>query len=209
MPQRTFVYVDGFNLYYGSLRNTPYKWLDLLALARRLLRPENDITAIKYFTARILPRPDDPEKPTRQQIYLRALKTIGTEIILGRYLSHTVSMHLASPLPDGSTSVQVIKTEEKGSDVNLACHLLLDAARDRFDCALAITGDSDLTAPVQMAVREFGKKVGVVNPQHKASQILRDSATFYKHIHRGALAASQFPPHLTDARGPFSKPASW
>lgn len=33
---RTFVYVDGYNLYYGLLRKTKFKWLDLFAL---LLRP--------------------------------------------------------------------------------------------------------------------------------------------------------------------------
>jgi 5'-3' exonuclease len=50
---RTYIYVDGFNLYYRSLKNTPYKWLDLKALFRYLLDPKNDIQAIKYFTARV------------------------------------------------------------------------------------------------------------------------------------------------------------
>jgi hypothetical protein len=31
------VYIDGFNLYYGALKRTPYKWLDLALLARTLL----------------------------------------------------------------------------------------------------------------------------------------------------------------------------
>jgi len=34
---RTYVYVDGFNLYYSALKNTPYKWLDLRALFARIL----------------------------------------------------------------------------------------------------------------------------------------------------------------------------
>tara|TARA_R110002072_G_scaffold29206_4_gene92759 strand:- start:564 stop:863 length:300 start_codon:yes stop_codon:yes gene_type:complete len=33
---RTCVYVDGFNLYYGALKRTPYKWLDLAALMAAL-----------------------------------------------------------------------------------------------------------------------------------------------------------------------------
>lgn len=49
---QTFVYVDGFNLYYGSLRKTPYRWLDLQRLCRLLL-PPNDVQRINYYTARV------------------------------------------------------------------------------------------------------------------------------------------------------------
>jgi hypothetical protein len=71
----TIVYIDGFNLFYGSLRKTPYRWLNLSALCSRLL-PANKITKIKYFTAAVSARPDDPGQPTRQQAYLRALATL-------------------------------------------------------------------------------------------------------------------------------------
>jgi hypothetical protein len=47
----TNVYVDGFNLYYGCLKGTPYKWLDLGALCQVLL-PPNKIQRIRYFTPR-------------------------------------------------------------------------------------------------------------------------------------------------------------
>jgi len=209
MPMRTIVYVDGFNLYYGALRGTPWKWLDLRALATRLLRPENEIVAVKYFTALVEPRPGDPQKPVRQQIYLRALLTLPAHIVEGHYLTHNVTMRLANPSHGQNPFVTVIKTEEKGSDVNIASHLLLDAARDRMDCGVLVTGDSDLKTPVQMAIRDFGKKVGVLNPQKQPCRSLQTAATFYKHIRTAALAASQFPPALTDANGTFSKPASW
>lgn len=209
MPMRTILYVDGFNLYYGALRGTPWKWLDIRALAARLLRPENSLVGIKYFTALVDARPNDPQKPVRQQIYLRALRTLHAQIVEGHYLTHTVWMRLATPSPDQTPFVQVIKTEEKGSDVNIASHLLLDAARDYMDCAVLLTGDSDLTTPVCMAIHEFGKLVGVLNPQKQPCHTLQASATFYKHIRPSALAASQFPPSLSDANGSFSKPSSW
>ena len=47
---RTYVYIDGFNLYYGAVKDTPGKWLDLVALCREIL-PGKDIRKIKYFTA--------------------------------------------------------------------------------------------------------------------------------------------------------------
>jgi hypothetical protein len=72
---RTIVFVDGFNLYYGALRGTPYRWLDPLKLSQMLL-PGNRILKVKYFTSRVRARPDDPKQPLRQQVYFRALRTI-------------------------------------------------------------------------------------------------------------------------------------
>lgn len=209
MKLRTIVYVDAFNLYYGALRRTPFKWLDLFALSQAVLVPENEIIGIKYFTARVRPRPDNPGKPTRQALYLRALGTIHADVVLGQYLSHDVVMRLSNPRPGENPFVHVIKTEEKGSDVNIASHLLVDAAKDAMDCGVLVTGDSDLTTPVRMARHVFGKKVGVINPQKHDCKTLRAVATFYKHVRPAALAASQFPDELTDAAGTFRKPAEW
>lgn len=209
MARRTIVYVDAFNLYYGALRKTPFKWLDLLKLSRALLQPVNDIVAIKYFTAKVAARPDNPGQPLRQDLYLRALRTIRADIVFGHYLEHVVPMRLAHPPKKGKKLVEVIKTEEKGSDVNLASYLLLDAARDRMDCAVLITGDSDLTTPVRMVRAEFHKTVGVLNPQKHVCATLHREASFYKHIRPAALAASQFPDELADAAGAFRKPAEW
>jgi hypothetical protein len=119
---RTNVYVDGFNLYYGCLKGTPYKWLDLDAMCRRLL-PKHELSRIRYFTAIISARPLDPSGPVRQQAYLRALATMPhVSIHLGHFLTSHVRMPLAVPPARGPRTVEVIKTEEKGSDVNLATY---------------------------------------------------------------------------------------
>jgi len=208
---RTFVYIDAFNLYYGAVKDTAYKWLDLAALCRLLLPPRlHHIVKIKYFTARVQPRPNDPDQPMRQQIYLRALRTLPhCEIIYGHYLSHAVFMPLANPPPGQNPYVRVIKSEEKGSDVNLATHLLFDAFRDCFECAVVVSGDSDLKTPVALLRSELKKPVGVINPQRKVCRALQQEATFYKHIRESALQSSQFPAAMTDANGTFTKPASW
>ena len=75
MALKTNVYVDGFNLYYGCVRGTPYKWLDVAAFCARLL-PKNQINRIRYFTALVTPRANDPQQRMRQEIYLRAIRTI-------------------------------------------------------------------------------------------------------------------------------------
>jgi len=74
---KTYVYVDGFNLYYGALKGTPYRWLDLAELCRLML-PPNDVQRIRYYTARVGVRAGDPDQPVRQQAYLRALGTLPT-----------------------------------------------------------------------------------------------------------------------------------
>jgi len=123
---KTHVYVDGFNLYYGALRSTGFKWLDLAAMCRLLL-PAHDILRIAYFTARVNGRPTDPDQPLRQQLYLSALLTIpNLDIVYGHFLTKRVSLPLAGCPPDAQRSVRVIRTEEKGSDVSLAAHLLRD-----------------------------------------------------------------------------------
>ena len=210
MRLRTRVYIDGFNLYYGSLKGTPYKWLNVLALCNALL-PRNQIDLVRYFTARVSARPNDPDQPTRQQTYLRALSTVP-EISLhfGHFLSHEVTMPEAKAWAAGRHSpVKVIKTEEKGSDVNLATHLLMDAFDNLFDMAVIVSNDSDLAEPISLVRHRFGKGIGILNPQAKVSRTLQPLAHFIKPIRTGALANAQFPPSLQDTVGVFQKPARW
>jgi hypothetical protein len=109
---RTFVYIDGFNLYYGSVKDTPYKWLDPKKFFKIVLHPKHSIESIKYFTALVSSPPYDPQKTTRQQVYLRALKTYipEIEIFYGHFLSNPVNAPLANPTKNQKFAY-VIKTE--------------------------------------------------------------------------------------------------
>jgi uncharacterized LabA/DUF88 family protein len=203
---KTIVYVDGFNLYYGAVKGTPYKWLDLSKLCRLLL-PQHQIVKIKYFTARVKARPADPTQPIRQQAYLRALKTLpNLDIIFGDFLTHEISMPSAS---NPGQFVKVIKTEEKGSDVNIAAHLVNDGHKKLFETAVLITNDSDLIEPLKIVRYELNLPVGILNPQKKPGRVLAQHASFIKQIRPGVLAASQFPGPLQDAKGVFYKPRQW
>ena len=203
---KTNVYVDGFNLYYGAVKGTPFRWLDMAAMCRMLL-PGDQINRIKYFTALVDARPGDPDKPLRQELYWRALRTIpNLEIVRGSFLTHEVKMPLS---PVGTGYARVLKTEEKGSDVNLATHLLVDGFRNDFELAVVVSNDSDLLLPIRFVVQELGKPVGLLNPQKHVSVALQPHVTFIKHIRRRVLTLSQFPLTLTDSVGTFSKPATW
>jgi uncharacterized LabA/DUF88 family protein len=192
---RTNIYVDGFNLYYGALRKTPYRWVNLETLFQLLL-PKNTIHEIKYFTALVSARPNDPSQPQRQQLYLRALATLPT-------------MPLVVPSGQPQQYAKVIKTEEKGSDVNLSTHLLHDAHMNRFDVAVVVSNDSDLLGTIKIVRNELGKKVGVLNPQKNPSRAILPHIDFIKQIREGVLRESQFPAQMQDAKGHFTKPMSW
>ena len=213
---KTNVYIDGFNLYYGALKGTPYKWLDLSLLCNNLL-PDREVDSIRYFTARVTSLPHNREGPDRQDAYLRALETLPRlSIHFGRFSSRPASLPAyplvyAAPNAPAQT-VRVLKTEEKRSDVNLATLLLIDCFDQDFDEIVVISNDSDLTLPIAYAATRFGKTVGVVNPhrRHRTSLELREIAKWtYRTINRSVLAASQFPDVVQHPRGPITKPASW
>jgi uncharacterized LabA/DUF88 family protein len=205
----TNIYVDGFNLYYGALRKTPYRWLNLETLCQLLL-PNNTIGQIKYFTALVSARPADPDQPGRQQLYLRALRTLPrVSIYRGHFLTHEVTMALVVPPGQPPKYAKVIKTEEKGSDVNLATHLLHDAHMGQFDVAVVISNDSDLLEPIKIVRRQLHKHVGILNPHPNPSRALLPHIDFIKQIRAGVLKAAQFPDSLTDAHGKFTKPPAW
>jgi NYN domain len=201
------VYIDGFNLYYGAVKGTPYKWLDVACLCRAM-QPNDTINRIRYFTALVEPRPQNPEQLNRQRTFIRALLTIpNLSVHYGHFLSHVVTMYLAPPQ---NGFAKVIKTEEKGSDVNLATHLLADGFRNDYEVAIVVTNDSDLAEPIQIVRDELKKPVGVLSPHKQSPSVtLRNTATFFKSIRETTLRKCQFPETLTDSHGSFSKPSTW
>jgi len=206
---KTIVYVDGFNLYYGAVKDTPFKWLNIHRMCELLL-PKNQIIGMKYFTAKVFSRKSDPQKHIRQQVYLRALRTLpNLEIIYGHYSEHPKWMRLANPQLGQSKYAEVIKTEEKGSDVNLAVNLLHDGYQGKYQLAAVVTNDSDLLSAVQIVQKDLGLKVGILNPQEHPSRELENEAHFMKKIRQGVIQASQFPSTMKDAKGSFYKPEEW
>jgi uncharacterized LabA/DUF88 family protein len=187
------------------LRHSPHKWLDLAKLCHLLLS-KNQINRIRYFTAPLTPRPHDASQGQRQQTYLRALRTIpNLTITMGRFLTNKHWMMKA----DLTGKVQVLRTDEKGSDVNLASYILTDAYESDYDIVVVISNDSDLVYPIDYVKRKLGKIVGIINPHQIPSYQLKTAATFYKKIRPAVLAASQFPQTMTDKDGTFHRPAEW
>jgi hypothetical protein len=204
---RTNVYVDGFNLYWRRLRGTPYKWLDLGKMCELLL--PGTINRIRYFTAPVEDRRDDPQQSARQQPYLRALRTIpNLTIHEGQFRTDKRKLPLVHPEPCGPERVEVYRTVEKGSDANLATALLVDAFQRDYDLGVIISHDSDLKGPIEAARGVLGRRIGVVITLHSARRSVLPADTYWR-MRKGLLRASQFPDTLEDEHGTITKPAGW
>ncbi|MFT3803784.1 MAG: NYN domain-containing protein [Burkholderiaceae bacterium] len=214
---KTIVYVDGFNLYYGALKGTPYKWLDLGTALGSLLGPRNDIVQIKYFTARV----GDLEgngAPQRQDSYIRALTSHDPRVcvIEGRYSVRPKRVYLDPPL-GGTRFARAMVPEEKGSDVNLAVALVDDSWRNAFECAVIVSNDSDLVGALErVRDQDRSKRRLVVTPSFEGRR--RTVLGLRKAAHRifelGApshLATAQLPDPVVclDTGMTISKPATW
>ena len=176
----------------------------------RLLLPQHQIHRIRYFTAVVANRPEDPAQAQRQQAYLRALRTVpDLTIHYGHLLAKTKRRPLARRPQLGPRTVEILDTEEKGSDVNLASYLLLDGFYDDYEMAVVISNDSDLQLPIRMARIRLNKVIGVFDPSRRRSFELHSAASWYRPLRRGPLSASLFPDTLSDARGRITKPAGW
>jgi len=209
---KTNFYIDGFNLYYGSLKGTTFRWLDLAQLCQKCF-PDDEVHRIRYFTACVKPTKSNPLQAVRQQVYLRALRTLPpVQIHMGKFLIKTVTLPLASPTPGGPEVARVLRAEEKGSDVNLATYLMLDAFDNEYEKAVVITNDSDLVTPVKVVRERFAKPVVVLFPCRRSqdpSYDLSQVASASPRIHDSELVVSQFPSIMSDAKGTFHKPPEW
>jgi len=194
-PVRVAVYIDGFNLYYG-LRTKGwrrYYWLDLRRLADHLLRPDQILVTVRYFTAPVFPELGDPTKPLRQRAYLDALGTLPALSIHYGYFA---------PRPRGGY-------EEKMTDVNIAVELLHDAHTDLFDTAILVSADSDLTSAVRAVRERYGKRLIVAFPPARRSNELREAATGYRVIGADSLRNSQFPEVVPTTGHQLRRPERW
>ncbi len=257
---KTWVYVDGFNLYYGALKGTPYKWLNLKVFSDLVFPSKYNVQKVKYFTARVSGA-QDIEAPRRQAAYLRALASVDEiEIHYGNFLAKTEwrplmnlpiagrNIHLQSyisipsgnhrvdgargpqvmpvgsyptkasrrsakhgrmrsPLP-GAIITEVHRMEEKGTDVNLAAHLLNDAWKQEFEAAIVISNDTDLITPIEMVTGERKLPVNIIctDRNDRISGKLIGVATAVRHHRPAILQRSQFPDKIDDKT---ERPASW
>jgi uncharacterized LabA/DUF88 family protein len=202
MMERVIAYIDGFNLYHG-LKDSGWKWgywLDLPKLIENLLKPNQRLIKTKYFTS-IVSFPNSKHK--RQNTYLEALMTLpNLEQYYGHFLSHQKECPHCHRV--------FYHTGEKMTDVNIAMHIFLDAMNNNFDNGLLVSADSDLGNIVDLAQKEFFKKITVAFPPKRNSKLLKTKASGYIHIGRTEVSKSLLPDKVTKPNGfVLRKPGPW
>ena len=206
MVQRVSVYIDGFNLYYGlkEAKLQRFYWLDMRRLSENLLLPAQRLVAVRYFTARVHHDPKNPDKAKRQDTFLDALGTLpDVHIHYGYYLPKQITC--------SSCGMTRQTYEEKMTDVNIAIELLGDAQDNAFDLAIIVSGDSDLSGPVEAIRKRYSmKQVVVAFPPKRVSKQLRQLADKSLVIGRKKLKISQLPHKVTTPEGyVLTRPLTW
>jgi len=203
---RVVTYVDGFNLYFGlkSKGWKKYYWLDLVELSRQLLKPGQELHGVHYFTSRIRANGYNAADMRRQLAYLEALEArAGIQLHYGHFLEKTRECRRCG--------AKWMDYEEKMTDVNIAVQLLTDAFENRFDTALIVSADSDLTTPVrQVLARLPEKRIVIAQPPGRSSVDLTKAARGYFTVGEAKLRASQLPDEVVRADGyVLKRPERW
>lgn len=188
-------YLDGFNLYHALVRfqDDKVKWLDLAALAKRLISPATEtITGIYYFSAYAdwLPGP-----MSRHEEYVKALKATGVDCFMGHF--KVKDRHCKNCGSEWQAH------EEKETDVSIGIHLLNDAYKNQYEKAYLVTRDSDLMPAIKMVRAEFPTKhiVAVAPPLMGHSNDLIRVCQSKKKITPTQIWSCLLPKQLTDASG--------
>jgi len=209
MSNRSIIYVDGFNLYYGAVKDTKgKKWLNLEIFFRRL-RPHDDVRAIKYFTTLV-----DGCASGHQEAYLLALSTLPTvEVIYGKFKPKMVRCGVKACSWTGERWFRVL--EEKRTDVNIAVTMMLDVLEDNCDRLVVVSGDSDLV-PAISTIKALapGKQITVYVPARNlirgAAVEIRAAADKHRTLPNDLIAKSQFPATIRDGKGGYiQRPQDW
>ena len=215
-----------------------WRWLDIRALvASKLpaLWKNASISRLVYCTARVS-GVDDPTSPQDQDRYLRALELSGAvdKIEYGKFIAQVKTSPLATWTTKGRPQITTsgwpimvkdanradvtdarfvashLNREEKGSDVNVATHLLIDIFDQAIDCAIVVSNDSDLALPIQVARDKV--PVGVINPgRRQIAGALRCAADYgvgshwFANFDDATYRGHQMP----DPVATVPKPADW
>lgn len=195
------------------------------------------VERIVYCTARV-DQGLNPSGHLEQDAYLKALNAMGSvdHIEYGKYVKGVRSRPLAvkgppprrlpivvgarwpvmvhsslgSPVPDAVFMVSTLHQEEKGTDVNVASHVLMDVSESKVDAVVVVSNDSDLKLPIHIA--RLRVPVGHVNPRgDRFAGDLTGTPTegAGRHWWRRLRGSDFCQHHLPDPAGRYTKPVGW
>jgi len=224
---QTIIYIDGYNFYYGLLKNTAYKWLDIASLVEHICyiqNPEIEVKAVKFFTAPVITRvATHGEKAQQaQDSYHKALLSSNSgilEIISGYHIMEKGYLPCYKKPIDKKDRVEVWRLEEKQTDVNIALHLYRDAVKQHCEQVVLVSSDSDFEPPLKYLKKDFPKlELGLILPRKPPTEQKHrpSNASLSKHtdwtrsyILESELKQFQFPNKVPTRKKPAVKPDYW
>lgn len=227
---RTAYFVDGYNLFYGLLAGTPYKWLNLPALLAHITNIQNPASftdQINYFTSPVLPALATRGTTSKeaQDTYIRALKANGVKVHLGR---HRLEPGRAPSFTPGIPASRLHKVdiwdlEEKETDVSIAITMyrLLalqhrNLAEEPIQQIVLVSADTDMTPALKAIKEDFPEvTVGIILPHREGiDRGVPGSLKNYSHwirrnVKSDELKSHQFPLRVPTNKKPADKPNYW
>lgn len=230
-PQKTIVYIDGYNFYYGRLKGSPYKWLDIVKFFEnciiRAQLPESELVLVKFFTAHVKANfsshgNQGVEMQTRYHRALEHLYPDKLEIICGFHAAEPVEMpkFLGKGQVDKTNCHKVWRLNEKQTDVNIAIHMYRDAIQNKASNLILCTSDSDLVPALETIRKDIPTiKLGLVLPRKSRTvdsqsrppnKDLGELAHWTRsHINDNELASAQLPDVVATNKKAIKKPDYW
>ena len=203
--QRIIVYIDGFNFFYG-LKDSPrwkrYYWLNLVELFEKFMRPNQELVAVKYFSA----VPQDSGKSARQYALFQANKENPKfQLILGKYQPKNITCFKCGNV--------IHSHEEKETDVRVATQIVADAYEKRCDASIIFSADSDMVPAVEIA-KSIGHPVYIYFPPNHYSSNLSSIASGNPILlsrYESRFKQSLFPDtvHLNGSNYDLTIPSKW
>jgi uncharacterized LabA/DUF88 family protein len=224
---QTIIYIDGYNFYYGLLRNTAYKWLDIVNLIKHICRIQNpsiEIITVKFFTAPVITRVATRGEIAQQSqdSYHKALVSSHAgiiEIINGFHILEKGYLPCYKKPIDKTDRVEVWRLEEKQTDVNIALHLYRDVVKQKCEQVILVSSDSDLEPALRFLKQDFSDlEIGLILPRKQptekkyrpANTSLSKQADWTRsYILEDELKQYQFPKKVLTRKKPAIKPEYW
>lgn len=194
--KRIIAYYDGSNFYHCVKNNYGITKINFHHITRQIMNLDyEDLVKIKYFNSPVSQQ-ENPRSYSKQQKFFEALKkTPFLEFFLGRLVKrplnklnincvfgcgHQKADYIKCPKCNKDIDItKCYKSTEKGVDVKLAIHMLLDALKNKYDAAFLFSGDADYCPAIKYIVKELKKEVIFCRfPSPKTNELIKECSDY-------------------------------
>jgi uncharacterized LabA/DUF88 family protein len=218
---KSIFFIDGLNMYHAIHKgfvHQKYKWLNLKDLAQNLIRKEDVLEKVMYFTAY---SNWDKFKEKRHRMYVSALSKYGVQPIIGKFIPVTKKFNKKNNriISTGpyyyeysviTDEITYATYEEKRTDVNIATWIIDFAYQKKYEHAYVVTADGDIAPAIEKVKQRFPKiKFTAVLPFGLKGKDICNACDDVIEITETDLQNALFPRKIGKGKGVIVRPAAW